>query len=111
MAASRYLDLLDIKVREMPQAHRNTDSRKCGASTIVVNQSSVFVNRLLWAVDGDPNTHGAGHLKAVTGGPSVFIEGKPVICAVGDTCYDADNEDHSPGEDDPNGHSPDVYVY
>ena len=61
----------------VPQVHRNTDSRICGASTIVVGQSTVFVNSLLWAVDNDPNSHGAGGL--IPGGNTVRINGKSVI--------------------------------
>ena len=72
----------------MPAAHRFTDSRICGAGTIVTGQSTVFVNGLLWAVQGDPNDHGAGNLVA-SGAPNVFIEGKPVI-VVGDPA----NEDN-----------------
>ena len=61
----------------MPQAHRNGDSRVCGAATIVTGQSSVFVNGRLWSVDGDPNSHGDGPLSASVS--SVRIAGKPVI--------------------------------
>jgi hypothetical protein len=60
------------------KAHRDTDSRSCGAKTIVTNQSTVFVNNLLWAVKGDKNTDGNGGLKPTTG-QTVFIEGKNVI--------------------------------
>jgi uncharacterized Zn-binding protein involved in type VI secretion len=62
----------------MPMAHRNHDPRVCGASTVVQNQSTVFVNGQLWAVKGTENSHGAGGL-INTSGDSVFIEGKPVI--------------------------------
>jgi len=62
----------------MPKAHRNNDSRACGAKTIVEGQSTVFVNSKLWAVVNDPNTHNAGGL-INTSGSSVFIEGKNVI--------------------------------
>jgi hypothetical protein len=37
--------------------HRDTDSRVCGATTVVENQSSVFANGLLIATFGDPNSH------------------------------------------------------
>lgn len=94
----------------MPGAHRDTDSRFCGAKTRTVGQSSVTVNGLLWAVQGDPNTHGLGNLSAVYGDPCVTIEGKFVICAVGDTAG-ADRKEHSPGQTDPKGHSNDVVVY
>lgn len=68
----------------MPGAHRDTDSRDCGASTTVTNQSTVYVNSKLWAVQGDPNDHGGGALEAVYGAKNVYIEGKLVIVAVGD---------------------------
>ena len=59
------------------QDHRHGDSRDCGAKTVVVGQSTVFVNGRLWAVLNDPNTHGNGEL--INTGTTVFIEGKPVI--------------------------------
>lgn len=62
----------------MPKSHRHGDSRDCGATTIVQNQSSVFVNGKLWAVKDSENSHGAGGLINTTG-DTVFIEGKPVI--------------------------------
>lgn len=61
----------------MPAAHRHGDSRTCGATTVVQNQSTVFVNGRLWAVKGDPNTHGGGNL--INTGTTVFISGIPVI--------------------------------
>lgn len=61
----------------MPGSHRDKDSRICGATTIVTNQSTVYVNGLLWAVKGDPNTHGAGEL--INTGTTVFINGINVI--------------------------------
>lgn len=61
----------------MPAAHRHSDSRVCGATTIVEGQSTVKVNGLLWAVDNDPNTDGNGGL--IPSGTTVFIEGKLVI--------------------------------
>lgn len=61
----------------MPPAHRDGDVRVCGASTTVVGQSTVFVEGQLWAVDGDPNSHGDGGL--IPSGSTVFVEGKPVI--------------------------------
>lgn len=94
----------------MPGAHRNGDSRKCGASNIVVGQSSVFVNGKLWSVDNDPNSHGSGHNKPITGS-TVFCEGKLVIVAVGDTCYDIDLLFHPPGVDDPLQSSSDTFAY
>lgn len=94
----------------MPGAHRHADARFCGATTTVVGQSSVSVNGRLWAVEGDPNTHGQGLLIAVYGNPCVTIEGKYVICAVGDAAG-GDRQEHSPGQTDPRGHSNQVVVY
>lgn len=74
----------------MPGTHRNTDSRSCGARTIVVGQSSVFVNGLLWSVNGDPNNHGNGNLIASIN--NVLIEGKAPIIR-GDSAR-PDNLDH-----------------
>lgn len=94
----------------MPGAHRHGDARKCGASNIVNGQSTVTVNGQLWSVDGDPNSHGAGHNKPITGS-TVSIEGKLVIVALGDTCYDPDGLLHVPGVDDPLQSSSDVSAY
>lgn len=59
-------------------AHRDTDLRNCGAATTVQNQSSVYVNGLLWAVQDTTNNHGDGQL--IPTGQSVYVEGKLVIC-------------------------------
>lgn len=99
----------------MPGAHLNGDLRKCGATTIVLNQSTVFVNGKLWSVEGDKDTHCVmGTLSAVYGPKNVYIEGKHVICAEGDTagddlagCFVL----HPAGSTDPVGHSPDTFVY
>jgi len=93
----------------MPQAHRDGDNRSCGAVTIVVGQSNVFVNGKLWAVDGDPNDHGNGNLKP--SGSTVFINGLKVIVHAPDTTYNSDNFDHSIGDTDTAEGSPDVYAY
>jgi len=69
------------------------------------------VNGKLWAVDGDPCSHGNGDLKAIYGSQNVRINGKLVICAVGDTAYNQDSKEHPPGPVDPLGHSNDVIVY
>lgn len=58
-------------------AHRNGDSRTCGAATTVNGQTTVFVNNRLWAVAGDTNTHGSGGL--IPTGSTIFVEGKLVI--------------------------------
>lgn len=97
----------------MPGAHRNYDVRRCGGTTEVINQSTVFVNDLLWAVDGDPcKGHGGGGLcKPIYGALNVWVEDKLIIVAVGDTAYNADNLTHLPGEVDPTGHSTDTWIY
>ena len=61
----------------MPSVHRSTDPRSCGATTVVVGQSSVYADQLLIAVDGDPNTHGDGNL--IAGSNNVFINNKLVV--------------------------------
>ena len=61
----------------MPLAHRHSDPRICGATTVVQGQGTVYCNGLLWAVNGDPNTHGAGNLIAT--GSTVYCEGILVI--------------------------------
>lgn len=68
----------------MPGAHRVTDSRACGAVTSGSSQGTVFVNNKLWAVEGDPNSHGGGNLICVYGPKNIYIEGKHVIVAPGD---------------------------
>ena len=65
----------------MPACHRQDDLRICDATTIVTGQSTVFVAGKLWAVEGDPNTHGNGQLIATFN--TVKINGKSVI-VVGD---------------------------
>ena len=61
----------------MPAAHRNGDPRVCGATTVVSGQSTTFSEGQLWAVAGDPNSHGNGQLNASQS--KVFIQGRPVI--------------------------------
>jgi uncharacterized Zn-binding protein involved in type VI secretion len=61
----------------MPAAHRNLDSRACGAKTISLQNKNVYVNGKLWSVNNDPNSHGAGNLIAKTN--NVFIGGKMVV--------------------------------
>jgi hypothetical protein len=62
----------------MKPAHRHGDPRICGATTVVTGQSTVTVDGKLWAVKGDPNSHGGGALINTTGS-SVTINGIPVI--------------------------------
>ena len=99
----------------MPGAHRDTDSRFCGAETKVTGQNAVLVDGLLWAVEGDKDNHcDGGALSAVYGSMCVEIGGKKVICAMGDTagsdkqfCY----IEHPAGSTNPLGHSYNVLVY
>ena len=66
----------------MPGAHCNTHSRFCGASTVVTNQSTFFINGLKAAVEGDLNTHSnLGALVSQSPG-TFFIEGKKMIVAM-----------------------------
>ncbi len=108
------LDTTTINVRRktttMPGAHRNSDSRFCGASTTVTNQSTVFVNGRLWAVEGDKNTHGNGDLISVYGARNVYIEGKRVIVSVGDEA-DPDLAEHPTGPTNPSSSSGNVFAY
>jgi hypothetical protein len=94
----------------MPGAHRDRDERFCGAETIVIGQSSVFVNGKLWAVEDDPEDHGAGELVQVVPPSNVKAEGKLVICAIGDEAL-ADNFPHNPPLTYPVQRSPNVFVY
>jgi len=99
----------------MPRSHRDTDSRFCGATTIVTGQSTVYVNNLLQSVEGDKDTHcNAGDLIAVYGPKNYYVENKLAICAVGDSaapdfqgCVDA----HPTGATNPKGHSNDTFIY
>jgi uncharacterized Zn-binding protein involved in type VI secretion len=94
----------------MPGAHREDDSRFCGALTIVEGQGTVKVNSKLWAVDGDPETHGHGELVAVYGAKNVRINGILVICAVGDIAK-PDDALHPLPPTDPKEASTDTFVY
>jgi hypothetical protein len=49
----------------------------CGATTVVTNQSTVYSEGKLWAVEGDQNSHGGGAL--IASQTAVKIEGKSVI--------------------------------
>ena len=57
--------------------HRHTDSRACGAGTVVSGQNTVYANNLLVSVDGDPNDHGAGSLNAAC--CEVYVNGILVV--------------------------------
>ena len=63
----------------MPPVHRNSDSRSCGASTIVAGQSNVYVNGKLASVQGDPNSHGGGALGATVNDGTVFVNNKKLV--------------------------------
>lgn len=94
----------------MPGAHRDTDSRFCKAKTTVGGQSTVYVNSLLWAVDGDAETHGGGYLIPVYGAKNVYINGKLIIVAVGDAA-EPDALGHPVPPTDPQQSSGDVFAY
>jgi len=55
-------------------AHRQGDSRACGAGTVVTGQSTVFCGGKLASVNGDPDDHGAGALIAQC--KNIYINGK-----------------------------------
>lgn len=57
--------------------HRHSDLRVCGATTVVVKQSTVYANNLLIAVHDDPNTHGGGEL--ISSASHVYVEGIRVV--------------------------------
>ena len=90
----------------MPGAHRDTDTRACGAITHATDLG-VYVNGKLWAVEGDKESHGNGDLIATHEG--VYICGKKVII-FGDKAS-GDNADHTPDQTKPTGHSDNVTCY
>ena len=96
----------------MPRVHRDTDARNCDGTTKVQSENtSVYVNDLLWAVRGTeetPAAHGGGPL-INTHGDTVFVEGKPVIVK-GDLA-DTDHAGHTANQDAAKGASPNVYAY
>jgi hypothetical protein len=94
----------------MPGAHRADDLRFCTAYTIVENQTTVFVNNKLWAVEGDPNSHGEGRLYAFFGAKNIYVENILIICAPGDKASE-DEEGHMPSLVDPSTASSDTIVY
>ena len=63
-------------------AHRNGDSRACGAVTVTAQSKNVYVNGKLWSINGDPNDHGDGNLIAAT--KNVFI-GSIAVVNIGDS--------------------------
>jgi hypothetical protein len=61
----------------MSQAHRHSDQRSCGATTVVSGQNFVTIEGKLWAVENDQNTHGAGGL--IASKSYITIAGKKII--------------------------------
>ena len=61
----------------MPAVHRHSDSRVCGATTVVSGQSNVYANSLLISVNGDHNSHGGGALSS--GSRRVYINSIAVV--------------------------------
>ena len=93
----------------MPAVHRHSDSRACGATTVVSGQSNVYANNLLISVNGDPNSHGGGALSA--GSRRVYINSIAVVNNTPDGAA-ADSLCPIPPHCAPvtAGGSPDVYV-
>lgn len=91
-------------------AHRNDDTRYCGAKTIVTGQSHVFVNGKLWAVEDDECDHGEGALVSNYGAGNVRINGKKVI-VVGDLNAKPDLMMHPLPPTDPESGSDSVFAY
>ena len=60
----------------MPETHRDRDDRSCGAVTKAAC-ANVYTNNRITSVDGNPNSHGAGNLKAAN--PNVYIGGILVV--------------------------------
>jgi len=91
-------------------AHIHGHLRACGATTIVTNQSSVYVNNQLWAVVGDKNTDVEGPLTNTTGN-SIFVENKNVIVDGPDFASAPDNLFHSEFEARTDQGSTDTFCY
>lgn len=91
------------------KVHRATDSRSCGALTIVTGQSTVKANGLLIAVEGDECSHGSGDLVSTSPG-TVKINGKKIII-ITDTNTATDDEFHPSPDDDPDTGSDTVKAY
>ena len=95
----------------MTAVHRDTDDRKpaCGAQTEVILQTTVFVNGLLAAVEGDQNTPGHGNLVSPSAG-TVIVAGRKLI-VITDTDTEIDDATHISTADDPDEGSPNVNAY
>ena len=68
--------------------HRINDDRVCGAVTVVSGNTTVYANGTnngLIAVDGDPNSHGAGGLIAHS--KNFYCEGKLVVNHTADSAH------------------------
>jgi hypothetical protein len=91
----------------MPGAHRQDDTRACGATTIA-SDFGVYVNGKLWSVEGDADSHGGGALISVVGS-TILIGGKKVIVASGDQA--SADALHLPPATYPDSHSTDVFAY
>lgn len=93
----------------MPGAHRNDDKRFCDATTIVQEQSTVYINNKLAAVEGDKDSHNEGQLEAFYGKKNIYINNKLVITAEGDRA--SPDGTHLPPESYPKESSSDVFYY
>lgn len=93
----------------MPEVHRHSDARTCGASTIVVGNKTVYTNELLTAVYGDINTHANGELLATINPGTVFIENLEMV-VVGSEAQ-CDRLLHCGGGDASASGSPNVYAF
>ena len=71
----------------MAYAHRQDDTRSCGATTIVSGQTFVKVDGKLWSVDSDNNTDGGGALQ--TSHSWLTIAGKGIIVSGDSASADA----------------------
>jgi hypothetical protein len=90
----------------MPRAHRQGDQRFCGSVTVVSGQSTVYINGVLAAVEGDESTHEFGGL--IAGSSGTYINNKRVIVK-GDTAT-IDDVFHIPPWPYPKTFSADVYI-
>ena len=64
----------------MPGAHRENDRRSDSTQSrsTVTGQTTVFVNNKLWAVEGDQESDGMGHLISKSPG-TIFVNNKKII--------------------------------
>ena len=101
-------------LERMPPAHLDGMLRFCGAQTQVTGQSSVIMNGVLAAVEGDKDTHGnGGDLIQQYGPGNIIIEGKKLIVAMGDRAL-PDTQgtiQHPFSPTDPAQGSPNIFAY